>query len=261
MSVLFSSHPPKERYQLSSGTICQVPYYCRDCDILLLHGLVDYQAVGNVLTGQNYLPVRTSSGSGIATLWVVNYRDTTCGPYRELILSFVASQTMLSVPFAVPLDLVAAFAHPEAVTFVQQLHLNSRVPIEYGREVHGIPKALQPARFSSEIALTRCSFRVDVDGNAAAAGNIGLPQGESAYIAIDLKFVTPVAGNQTVNVLHCELAPLFRDIDAADVLAFSADTQFGAMMQTLRFTPQLVQFCPQSRFVMPKPLNWLALEA
>jgi len=246
---------------LSSGTICQVPYHCRDSDILLLHGLVDYPALGNVLTGQNYLPVRTSNGAGIATLWVVNYRDTTCGPYRELILSFVASRTMLTVPFAAPLDLVAAFAHPEAVTFVQQLYLNSRVPIEYGREVHGIPKALQPVRFSSEIAQARCSFRVEVDGNAAAEGNIGLPQGESAYIAVDIKFVTPVAGNQTVNALHCELAPRFRDVDAADVLAFSADTQFGTMMHTLRFSPRLVQFCPQSCFVMPKPLNWLPLDA
>jgi len=260
LSALFLSHRPQERYQLSSGTICQVPYYCRDSDILLLHGLVDYPALSSVLTGQNYLPVRTATGAGIATLWVVNYRDTTCGPYRELILSFVAARTPLTVPFAMPLDLVAAFAHPEAVTFVQQLYLDSRVPIEYGREVHGIPKALQPVRFSSKIAQARCSFCVDVEGNAAAEGNIGLPQDESAYIAIDIKFVTPVVGNQTVNILHCELASRFRSFDAADVLAFSDATEFGTMMHALRFSPQLVQFCPQSRFVMPKPLNWLALD-
>src|SRR3546814_1273339 len=52
---LFDLYPPQERYELSSGIRCDVPYVCRGADLLVLHGSAELSKVVPLLAGQPYM--------------------------------------------------------------------------------------------------------------------------------------------------------------------------------------------------------------
>lgn len=81
-----------------------LPFHVYDGDALVIHGLARNVSSLRALTrGTDYSPVigRLSSEDarfgptgqevGYAELWVVDYRDTLAGPYRELVLNFVVT--------------------------------------------------------------------------------------------------------------------------------------------------------------------------
>jgi len=254
---LFDTYPVTDRYELSSGTRCQVPFYCHSANMVMLHGLVEFDAVGRLLEGQNYLPVILDNGKGIACLWVVQYEDTSCGPYHEVILTFVTSRRRLLLGYDTPMDVLGAALHTEAMTFSYTLYLNQRVPIEYGRELHGIPKHRTPRPIDISLTESRCRFTLGSEGRHAVRGDIQLPQEPAPTVRVSFPFVTPVDLLQTRNVLHYEFAPRVRVADGEDTLTFLPDTEFGRLLRELDFQLRVVQYAPGARFVMPKPLNWL----
>lgn len=254
---LFDAYPVTDRYELSSGTLCQVPFYCHSANMVILHGLVELDAVGRLLEGQNYLPVGLNNGKGIASLWVVQYEDTSCGPYHEIILTFVTSRKRLQLGYDTPMDLLGAAFHADAMTFCYKLYLNQQVPIEYGRELHGIPKDRTPQPIDISLTESRFRFTLGSEGRQAVRGDLQLPQEPAPTVRVSFPFVTPVELLQTRNVLHYEFAPRLRVADGADTLTFLPDTEFGRQLRELNFQLGVVQYAPGARFVMPKPLNWL----
>src|SRR3546814_844128 len=160
---LFYLYPPQERYELSSGIRCDVPYVCRGADLLMLHGSAELSKVVPLLAGQRYQPVSIGGGRCAAALWFADYHDTSCGAYREFIVTFAVSARTLEIPVSSPAGLAAVAAHPEATLLVHRLILNQSVPIEYGREVHGMNKYPTPQPLNIDFGAQGCRFDVSCD--------------------------------------------------------------------------------------------------
>lgn len=250
-SDLFETYPSVERYELSSGTVCDVPYACRSADLVVLHGTADIAKVRQLLAGQRYLPVSVGGGRCAAALWFADYHDTSCGAYHEFVLSFAASLDDIEVPVREPLELMHAGAHPQATLLVQRLILDRQVPIEYGREVNGFNKHPSPQPVTIAFNGATCSIDVACEGASVVTGRVELPQEPAEVQRVSMAFVTGAAVFQSRGLFHFDMQARFRAFGGSDTL------RVGAELEALDYRPQLVQYLPGSRFVMTKPLNWL----
>jgi hypothetical protein len=256
-SSLFDTYPPSERYELSSGVTAEIPYACRSANFLVLHGPADLQVVRQLLAGQRYQPVSVGGGKCAAALWIADYQDTNCGPYKELILSFPASLKSLEVVAHSPMELLQAGAHPDATIYCHKLILDQQVPIDFGREVHGHAKHPTPQPVDISFAGPWCRFDVSCDGKRVVFGKTRLPEEVSGYQSASFGFVTPKEVFQTRNIMHFELAMGLRLFGEGDEFSLANESKLGKELVDMHFTPQVVQYLPKARFVMPKPLNWL----
>ncbi len=254
---LFEAYPPTEDYELSSGAVCQIPYVCREADMVVLHGSADLEVARRLLSGQPYQPVSVGGGRCAAALWLADYADTTCGPYKELILSFSVSRNPLEVEAHAPLDLLKAGAHPEATALCYKLVLNQQIPIDFGREVHGHAKYPTPQPVEISFAEPWCRFDVACEGRIVV-GRVRMPQEPAETQRISFGFVTAREVFQTRNIIHFEMEARYRLFGEGDEFSLSSESALGRDMVELRYTPQVVQYLPHIRFVMPKPLNWRA---
>src|SRR3546814_5415015 len=91
---LFDLYPPQERYELSSGIRCDVPYVCRGADLLVLHGSAELSKVVPLLAGQRYQPVSIGGGRCAAALWFADYHDRSEEHTSEL-------QALMRISYAV----------------------------------------------------------------------------------------------------------------------------------------------------------------
>lgn len=253
---LFEAYPPTEDYELSSGVVCEIPYACRSADFLVLHGPADLESVRRLMAGQPYQPVSVGGGKCAAALWIADYHDTSCGPYKELILSFPASLKPIEVAASAPMELLQAGAHPEATIYCHKLILDKQVPIDFGREVHGHAKHPTPQPVDITFAAPWCRFDVACEGKRVVFGRVRLPEEVSPAQRASFGFVTPREVFQTRNIMHFEFATGIRLFGEGDEFSMSGDSVLGKQLVDMRFTPQVVQCLPRTRFVMPKPLNW-----
>jgi hypothetical protein len=253
---LFEAYPTTEQYELSSGAVCDIPYACRSADFAVLHGPADLAVVRRLLAGQRYQPVSVGGGRCAAALWLADYHDTTCGPYKELILSFAVSQKPLEVQANGPFELLQAGAHPDATALCYKLILDQQVPIDFGREVHGHAKHPTPQPVNISFSAPWCRFDVSCEGKRVLFGRVRCPEEPAKAERISFGFVTAKEVFQTRNIIHFELEGRYRQLGDGDEFSLSSDSTLGRELTEMRFTPQVVQYLPNIRFVMPKPLNW-----
>lgn len=256
-SSFLDQFPVTDYYELSSGAICPVPFVCRDADTLVLHGTVNIAPLRGLLRGDKYVPVSTHDERGFAALWFVDYRDTSVGAFNEVVLSFLTSATDITINYQSAMDLLAASARPDVVTYGYRQYLDQQIPIDYGREVHGMAKHRRPQSIAFRREGATARFELICDGTSAVRGTLDLPEGQAAAIRSSMLFVTPSNELfQTRTVFHTELVPLIRPRKPSDELTLSADTELGSLLTELQFDLNIVQYSARSRFVMLKPQNW-----
>lgn len=255
---LFQLYPATERYELSSGAVCDVPYACRSANLLVLHGTADFKAAARLIAGQRYQPVSLGEGRCAAALWFADYHDTTCGAYHEFIVTFAASLKPLEIPAREPLELLQVGMHADATLLVHRLILDQLVPIEYGREVHGFNKFPRPQPVVIDFSADRCRFDVSCEKEAVVSGQVQLPQEASPVQRVSLGYVTGAALFQTRGLFHFDLQARFRPFGEGDSFSIGRKSGAGRELHEMDFSPRMAQFMPQARFVMPKPLNWQA---
>lgn len=255
-SSLFDAYPCTEKYELSSGAVCAVPYVCRSADMLVLYGPADLEAVRGLLAGQRYQPVSIGGGQCAMSLWVADYHDTTCGPYKEFIVAFMVSLKPVEVAAHAPMELLQPMSHPEVTTFCYKLVLDQQVPIDFGREVHGHAKHPAPQPVNIAFGAPWCQFDIACDGKPLAQGRVRYPAEPAGFQRLSVGFVTPKEVFQTRNIMHFEMESRLRLFGEGDVFSLSGESPLGRALVPLNYTPQVVQYLPRVRFVMPKPLNW-----
>src|SRR6185437_7386012 len=83
-----------------------------------------------------FLQAKDANGRAVVNLHVMNYRDTTSGPYRELVISTLLSASPAAPPLASdPLPLLASTVIREDLKWcLWRLWLNQQPPIDYGME-------------------------------------------------------------------------------------------------------------------------------
>ena len=147
-------------------------------------------------------------------------------------------------------------AHPDATVLCQKLILDQQVPIDFGREVHGHAKHPTPQPVNITFSAPWCRFDVSCEGKRVTFGRVRFPEEPAAVARVSIGFVTPKEVFQTRNIMHFDLESRFRLFGEGDEFSVSSDSVLGKDLADMHFTPQVVQYLPKTRFVMPKPLNW-----
>jgi hypothetical protein len=220
------------------------------------------------MAGSGFEPVVVDMPGGgkkaIGTMWVNEFRDTTFGPYNELIFGIMAvpeqgSGVPRSVPFVNGFSLQRPLDQGATLYFLK-LWLDQLAPIDGGNDFLGTNKELGAFVFR-DTAGTREFQAVDKDGMWLARGVI--PRTFTSAGAAAAR-----AGNVSTNRLGAFLfasrpdqaagkpatkwayaidwrRPVVTEVSPADVALRLGDGEWGRRLRDLQFTPMLTTFGPQ----------------
>ena len=129
-------------YHLSTGQRTEVPYRCRSADACIVVESVNAGAVASSLAPDGLLAVRLADGSGVGALWIMRYEHSTVGAYPEVVFTFAAAPTPITLARSGPFAAVAALAEPQVRLFISRLLLRAQdtLSIAYGREILHLDK-------------------------------------------------------------------------------------------------------------------------
>lgn len=122
----FAAHPADQDFTLKSGETVKLPMHIKDMDMMQTVGIVDADQLRAELERNGVKPVALF-GKAIVSLTVVRYRDSSIGPYNELIVGVLAKGEK-----------------PDGTTgtgfYMTKLYVTTPKSLEVGREAWGFPK-------------------------------------------------------------------------------------------------------------------------
>jgi hypothetical protein len=302
--VMLPSHPANPRddalfkvfdyvgkQQTQSGPL-SVPFHCYHSRSMQIHGTFDLATVRSILKDTGYFPVESveSTPRAVGYFWVVEYVDSTGGPYLETLFHFFVTET---AGYRVTLDSPLAlnelmFFAPDVKSYVWRLWLNQKAPIDYGREIlsydkyftsssafirtntNGVPTdwhfpsagdktVLMSGHFEPKSGFRQSLYELSVVGDLVP--RLGLRNAGkllcSDYLsapAVSWKHVCPAytSSEQPRSWVHLKLGEvLFYPWDhTTDSLTFHE-----ADVKALKFEPMSVQVEPRLKFVLTPPDN------
>jgi hypothetical protein len=157
---------------LRSGAVCAVPYHNYDGDALIIWGSADPDFVRSRIKGP-WVPLLGGDGRAQVGVWALDYKDTVLNPYKEMVVVFtVTHEDAAAQQVTAPLQQLPLFDDKVAYPYVYKLWLDEQLPVDYGRELIGCDKYLDPAM---KIEFTQGQVSLEfhhVDGelNGPAAG-------------------------------------------------------------------------------------------
>ncbi|MBV9950248.1 MAG: acetoacetate decarboxylase family protein, partial [Myxococcales bacterium] len=139
--TLFTNNPTQASTVIGKErTRVPLPFHAYEADSLVLYGTACATAMRTILHGTALHPVVGGADFGYAMLWIIRYSDTSCGPYSEVVVNFVACGRPRAFEFRNDYSIVAAMLDTDNVLFTPQLLLDRQLPIDYGREIYGLDK-------------------------------------------------------------------------------------------------------------------------
>lgn len=116
-------------------------YHNYKSDALLIHGWADPAGVKQRLPAGFHPVVNTQNGKALATFWVVDYKNTTVGPYKELVVVYVvADEPGRTVHCSTIHCANVVNVAPGVRQYIDKLWLDEDLPIVYGRYLLGCDK-------------------------------------------------------------------------------------------------------------------------
>ena len=270
----FRPYPDRD-VALPGGSTFRLPFHCYDAETWIVGGTVSLAPLTRWLDPEDLVPVqlRPEGGRpvGAAWLWINDYRDTNCGPYKELVVAFAAARYTFEVPLRNTASVFAPLAHQLGLVFTRFLFLDEEKPIALGREVWGFPKEagsldLQraPDRFRARVADAQGREVIDLDvrhrqgavpfavGALRAGRAIGFERVATIALspALPLMVVTPkqIKASRVSGRMHGR--PLLYRWKDDDRLRLGTRTECGAALSDLGFSPTAVQHYDPLRFVL-----------
>jgi hypothetical protein len=279
--ALFTRHPA--RPLTIDGAEFSLPLHVYACDMHIISGAVELAPLADLLAPEGLQPalLRGEGGRarGVAQLWLNDYRDTSIGPYRELMVSFSVQD-----PAAPPapahrdrnyLSPLAPFADPRCAVLVRWLYLDQPAAIELGRRVWGFPKEPAALAFAASEGgahmvhetctsagqrVLRAEFQRERGPAAAARALAAMLPGLGAATTLRLLSerthsalaITPTQLKQTrARVRFQGWIDTFPWRGRLDLGA--DDLPCARALRALEFEPRVVQRMPEVRFVMLEP--------
>jgi len=130
---------------LRSGAECAVPYHNYDGEAFTIWGSADPDFVRSRIKGP-WVPLLDSEGRAQVGVWAVDYKDTVLNPYKEMFVVFsVLHEADAARQVTQPLQQLPLFDDKLACPYVYKLWLDEQLPVDYGRELIGCDKYLDPA--------------------------------------------------------------------------------------------------------------------
>jgi hypothetical protein len=145
--------------KLRSGAVCAVPYHNYDGDACIIWGTADASFVRSRIQGP-WVPLLDSEGRAQVGLWAIDYKDTVLNPYQEMVVVFsVLHESGAARHVTQPLQQLPLFDDKLAYPYVYKLWLDRQLPVDYGRELIGCDKYLDP---TMKIEFTPGQLSLDI---------------------------------------------------------------------------------------------------
>lgn len=170
--------------RLSNGTGTDRQWCAFHFTSLLVKGFCRPDVISVALADEGVFPVLAECGGerfAMATVWLNVIRDSVCGAYHEVVLSFDVSRTradavaVRTTPAGAPWAVLYSNLGPSAcdAQFLHSLWIDSPLSIRWGREMQGFPKHPKPVE--SIITDDRVSFAFDLswDRQPVMRGAVG----------------------------------------------------------------------------------------
>lgn len=278
----FRPYPDRD-VTLPWGSSFRLPFHCYDAETWVIGGTVSLEPMARLLGLEGLVPVRLRPEGkrpvGAAWLWINDYRDTNCGPYKELVVAFAAARDTFEVPLRNTVSVFTPLAHALGLVYARWLFLDEERPIALGREVWGFPKESGAFEFQRSGDRFRCRVAdahgrevIDLDvrnrqgtlpfavGALRAGRALGFER--AATIALSPAMAVSVVTPKDVKASRCPARlhgrPLVYRWRDDDKLRLGTRTACGAALSDLGFMPMSVQRYDPLRFVLledPHTLN------
>ncbi len=275
-SGLFKRHPAREVE--FEGASYSLPLHVYECDMHIVSGTVALAPLARLLAPEGLLPVPMllpdGSSVGVAQLWLNDYRATSIGPYREIMVSFSVgspSRAHIARNFISPLG---PFADPRCAVLVRWLYLDQPRAIELGRRVWGFPKLPGSLSFVASPDGARLTHEtLDERGHQVLRAEFTRERGPGATLRALAAMLPGLGVATTLRLLgertHSALAITPRELKQTRArvrfqgwvdtfpwrgeLTLGEESPCARALRELAFAPQVVQHMPRVRFVMLGP--------
>jgi len=138
----------------------EIPFRAYNADALIIGCWADGPATEAALGAFPYPVAKNSRGQALIFLYVMNYHDSTCGPYRELVVVITLVKSPSAPPLAndaIPL-VASTLLRDDIKHCVWRLWLSHQSPIDYGRDILGYDKYNSNWTYSGD--LSACNWEV-----------------------------------------------------------------------------------------------------
>jgi 15-cis-phytoene desaturase len=157
-----------------------IPFHAYQADALVIHGKAhNFDRLESATRGTPFRPVYAKIKGrrvGFAELWVIDYADTVCGPYKEIVINFVVRRDEeREYHWRSPYSSIVPMNDTGNRLFSLKLLLDAvitddRGPIAYGRKLFGFDKE------AANISIGRRDgfkvFQCEQDGQGVLEGKI-----------------------------------------------------------------------------------------
>ena len=275
--ALFARHPARDRE--IDGASFRLPLLVYSCDMHMISVTVALAPLADLRAPEGLQPAHLARPGapevGVAQLWLNDYRDTSIGPYREVMVSF----SVAAAPGARPhlarnyLAALGPFADPRCAVLVRWLYLDQPAAIDLGRRVWGFPKVAAALSFAADPSGRLVHETVDERGRLVLRADFARERGPAAALRAVAAMFGGLGVGTTLRLLgertHSARAITPRELQQTratvrfqgwvDVFPWRGELRLGddapaaRALRDLGFTPQVVQHMPDVRFVMLDP--------
>jgi Acetoacetate decarboxylase (ADC) len=272
---LFTRHPA-HNIQID-GASYSLPLHVYACDMHIISGTVNLAPLARLLAPEGLEPTpmftRDGAAVGVAQLWLNDYRATSIGPYREVMVSFSVGAPRRVHPLRNFLSTLGPFADPDCAVLVRWLYLDQPLAIEVGRRVWGFPKQAGSLSFAADGARL-VHETLDARGERVLRAEFTREHGPAATLRALAAMLPGLGPATTLRLLgertHSALAITPRELKQTrarvrfqgwvDTFPWRGELRLGdtspcaLALRELAFAPQVVQRMPEVRFVMLEPI-------
>ena len=176
-----------ERHFEIEGQSLGFPSLYQDASSALGLFLVPSRAANALIQDSGFKVAQVAPGWAIFSLSCVDYRDSDCGPYREISMAFFVKKygRAIGIPY---LGTWLDIRRDRAATFIWKLPVTTRTAHDAGILMWGLPKTIDEIDFN--IADENATFDLNVEGRKVlsytvrAVGKSNQPRGTSALYSI-----------------------------------------------------------------------------
>lgn len=247
-----------------------VPYHIYDGYSFFIGGTADFEAVKDLIKGEDLLPIQTVDGKAVMAIWVADFTSASLNPHHELQFSIFVSKTKITPLASHPCNALVALTRQDVKMLCHGLWNSTQDVVAYNRELLSLNARLTKSDIQRNGNTIKFVFEDAGTNTPIISGSIKNTPTSSALFAFmsklgfrdSLKLMSePWSSMDIVNpkgVILAEnaTAKAFAKSDVNVLHTFDSTDNLHIehlLYKSLNFTPDTVQYADKCKFIYLHP--------